>query len=58
VSTDDHDEKNLYGRGDSAGEERARKHEPTGVMDSGAAVKLRGLLLLSNVGILTILLSG
>ena len=40
VSTDDHDERNLYGRGDPQSDERAREHAPAGVINllAGAAI--------------------
>jgi len=38
VSSDDHDERNLYGRGNSPDEERAREHASASVISSGAGV--------------------
>ena len=35
-SVDDHDKRNLYERGDSPSEERAREHAPAGVINLGA----------------------
>ena len=37
MSTDDHDERSLYGRGDPQSDERAREHAPAGVI-AGAAI--------------------
>ena len=39
MSTDDHDERTLYERGDSPSEERAREHAPASLIDPGV-VKL------------------
>ena len=40
MSTDDHDERNLYGRGDPQSDERAREHAAAGVINllAGAAI--------------------
>ena len=39
MSTDDHDEGNLYGRGDSPSEERAREHAPASSIARGEISK-------------------